>query len=194
MAGFLVPMEIEKAFDSLDHIFLMSTLEKYGFFQNFIFWVKILLRDQESCVINGGTTAKYFSFGRGAHQGDPISAFLFILALEILFILIKSKPETEGMTIFDYNYLYFAYVDDTTFFLKGIISIKHMVDTFFLYFSELKPNLTKSETTGIEVLKRVQVAVCSMRCIDLNIDTLKILGTHLSYNKKLKEEKNFKTL
>ena len=69
-----------------------------------------------------------------------------------------------------------------------------MVDTFFLYFSELKPNLTKSETTGIEVLKRVQVAVCSMRCIDLNIDTLKILGTHLSYNKKLKEEKNFKTL
>ena len=194
MAGFLVPMEIEKAFDSLDHIFLMSTLEKYGFVQNLIFWVKILLRDQEPCVINGGTTAKYFSFGRGAHQGDPISAFLFILALEILFILIKSKPETEGITIFDYNYLYFAYVDDTTFFLKGIISIKHMVDTFFLYFSELKPNLTKSETTGIEVLKRVQVAVCSMRCIDLNIDTLKILGTHLSYNKKLKEEKNFKTL
>ena len=30
-----------------------------------------------------------------------------------------------------------------------------------------------------------------MRCIDLNVDTLKILGTHFSYNKKLKEEKNF---
>ena len=29
-----------------------------------------------------------------------------------------------------------------------------------------------------------------MRCIDLNIDTLKILGTHFSYNKKLKEAKN----
>ena len=35
-----------------------------------------------------------------------------------------------------------------------------------------------------------------MRCIGLNNDTLKILGTHLSYNKKLKEEKKkcFKTL
>ena len=35
------------------------------------------------------------------------------------------------------------------------------------------------------------MAVCGMRCIDLNIDTLKILGTHFSYNEKLKEEKNF---
>ena len=30
-----------------------------------------------------------------------------------------------------------------------------------------------------------------MRCIDLNIDTLKILGKHFSYNEKLKEENNF---
>ena len=30
-----------------------------------------------------------------------------------------------------------------------------------------------------------------MHCINLNIDTLKILGTHFSYNEKLKEEKNF---
>ena len=186
-------MDIEKAFDSLNHDFLILTLEKYGFGKNFILWVKILLRDQESCVINGGRTTKYFSLRRGARQGDPISAFLFILALEILFILIKLKPEIEGMTIFDYNYLYSAYADDTTFFLKDIISVKHMVDTshFFSYFSGLKPNLTKSEIAGIGVLKGVQVAVCGMRCIDLNVDTLKILGTHFSYNKKLKDEKNF---
>ena len=35
------------------------------------------------------------------------------------------------------------------------------------------------------------MAVCGMCCIDLNIDTLKILGTHFSYKEKLKEEKNF---
>ena len=34
--GFLVTMDIEKAFDSLDHNFIISTLEKYGFGQNFI--------------------------------------------------------------------------------------------------------------------------------------------------------------
>ena len=43
-------------------------------------------------------------------------------------------------------------------------------------------------------MKRVQVAVCGMRCIDLNNNTLKILGTQFSHNEKLKEEKNYKTV
>ena len=51
---FLVTMDTEKAFCSLVHDFLILTLEKYGFGKNFILWVKILLRYQESCVINGG--------------------------------------------------------------------------------------------------------------------------------------------
>ena len=65
------------------------------------------------------------------------------------------------MTIFDYNYLYSAYADDTTFFLKDIISVNHMVDTFhFLsYFSGFKPNLTKSEIAGIGALKGIVVCV-----------------------------------
>ena len=75
--GFLVAMDVEKAFDSLDHNFLILTLQKYSFDKNFILWVKILQRYQESCVINGGTTKKYFALGRGARQGDSILAFLF---------------------------------------------------------------------------------------------------------------------
>ena len=101
------------------------------------------------------------------------------------------------MTIFDHNYLYSAYADNTTFFLKGITSIKHKVDTFlfFSYFLGLKSNLTKSEIASIGVLKGVQVAVCGMCRVDLNIDTLKIFRTYFCYSKKLKEEKNnFKTV
>ena len=124
-------MDIEKAFESLDHNFLTSTLKKYGFGQNFILWIKILLNDQESCVINGGKTTKYFMLGRGARQGDPISAFLFILALEILFLLIKTKPEIAGLTIFNHCYLYSAYADDTIFFLKRY----HFYKEYGLYFS-----------------------------------------------------------
>ena len=77
-------MNTEKAFNSLDNNFLISALEKYSFGKNFLSWVKILLRNPESCVLNGGATARYFLFGRGARQGDdPISAYLFILALQI---------------------------------------------------------------------------------------------------------------
>ena len=45
----------------------------------------------------------------------------------------------------------------------------------------------------LQFLIRVQVAVCGPRCVDLKTNTLKILGTHLSYNEKLKDEKNFYT-
>ena len=49
-----------------------------------------------------------FDLGEDLVKLTQFQLFLFILALEILFILTKSKPEIERMTIFDYNYLYSA--------------------------------------------------------------------------------------
>ena len=68
-----------------------------------------------------------------------------------------------------------------------------MVNSFHIFssFSGLRPNLSKCEIAGIGVLKGVKVAVCGIQCADLVLDTIKILGTHLSYNEKLKEERNF---
>ena len=40
----------------------MSALEKYGFGKNLISWVKILLRNQESCVLNGAMTRIFISY------------------------------------------------------------------------------------------------------------------------------------
>ena len=118
---------------------------------------------------------------------DQISLSLFVI------VFIRSKPDIKGLVISDHCYLYSVYADDTTFFLQDTFFIKHMVEAFYLFssFSGLEPNLKKSETAGIGALKGVQVAVCGLRCIDLNNDTLKILGTHFSYNEKLKEENNF---
>ena len=126
-------MDVEKAFDTLDHKFLISVLKKFGFGQNFISWIEIILKNQESCVINGGKTTKYFKLNIGARQGDPISGYLFILALEILFLLIKENPRIKGLNIFDHCYLYSAYADDTTFFLKDFNSIKEMVNSFHIF-------------------------------------------------------------
>ena len=103
ISGHLLTIDIEKTFDSLNHKFLIAVLKKYGFGEDFTNWIKILLRDQESCVINGGHTAKYFRLERGARQGDPISAYLFILALELFFILIKSNKNIHGINIFNHG-------------------------------------------------------------------------------------------
>ena len=69
-----------------------------------------------------------------------------------------------------------------------------MINSYHIFsrFSGLRPNLSKCEIAGIGILKGVKVAVCGMQCVDLVLDTIKILGTHFSYNEKLKEdERNF---
>ena len=58
-------MGIEKAFDPLDHSFLISVLKQFGFRENFIDWIKILLHKQESCLLNVGFTTKYFNLEKG---------------------------------------------------------------------------------------------------------------------------------
>ena len=43
--GFLVTVDIEKAFESVDHLFLVAILEKLSFGIEFIEWIKILLNN-----------------------------------------------------------------------------------------------------------------------------------------------------
>ena len=74
--------------------------------------------NQEPRVVNGDITAKFFSFDRGARQGDPVSAFLFILALEVFSVLIKSSNSIRGLDIYGHNFLYTAHADDCSSFLR----------------------------------------------------------------------------
>ena len=56
----LVTIDIQKAFDSINHQFLILALKRYGFGKIFIKWVRTLLNNQKPCIINGGFTTKYF--------------------------------------------------------------------------------------------------------------------------------------
>ena len=194
ITGFLVTVDIEKAFDSVNHVFLSTILKKFGFSSEFVKWISILLKNQESCVINGGKTSKYFKLARGTRQGDPISAYLFIIVLEVVFLIINKRSSIKGLGIFNKTFVYTAYADDTTFFLKDKNSIRNLLEVFKDYscFSGLKPNKSKCEIAGIGILKGVNVALCGMKCINLDKDTIKILGIHHSYNKNLENDENFK--
>ena len=63
--GLSATIDTQKAFDPVDHSFLISTLDRYGFGNVFLKWVKILLKHQESCIINGDNTTKYFKLEKG---------------------------------------------------------------------------------------------------------------------------------
>ena len=133
--GYLVTMDIERAFGSLNHDFLLNVLKKFGFGEKFIHWIKVLLNNQQSCIINGGFTTPYFNLEKGARQGDPISAYLFILALEVLFELIKNNADIRGITIFNHSCLYTAFADGSTFFLNDLLLVKNLIDTFKVFTS-----------------------------------------------------------
>ena len=74
--GILMTVDIEKAFDSINHSFLMCVLKKIGFGNDFRKWIHILMKNPESCVTNGGKTTPYCKLESGNRQGDPISAYL----------------------------------------------------------------------------------------------------------------------
>ena len=103
--------------------------------------------------------------------------------------MIKSHPNIKGLNIFNHNYLYTAYADDTTFILNDQKSIRELMKTFKLFskFSGLKPNILKCEVAGIDSLKGVKIAVCDIECINLTTKAIKILGVHFSYNQNLKK-------
>ena len=95
-----------------------------------------------------------------------------------MFTIVKNNKDIKRLKILGNTFLYTAYADDTTFFLKNLGSIKELLNTVSLFssFSGLKPKLSKCEVAGIGLLKGLKVAVCEIKCIDLTKDVIKILG------------------
>ena len=155
-------------------MFLLKVLENYGFSHDLLKWISILFQNQESCVINGGKTTRYFPLKRGTWQDHSISAYLFILVLEIAFIFVKENENIQGLTIFNNHVLYTAYADDTTFFLSNENTVIQIFE-HFSFFSELKQNKSKCKIADTGVLKRVQIAFYGMECVNLKNNTNKIL-------------------
>ena len=94
--GVLFAADMEKAFGSLEHNFIYATLEKFGFREDFIQWIRTLLCNASSCVTNNGFSTGYFNLNRGTRQGDPLSAYLFILCLKVLLVRIRNDALVRG--------------------------------------------------------------------------------------------------
>ena len=116
---FLITVDIKKEFDSINHSFLSCILKQFGYGSEFIKWMKILIKTQNR-IINDGKATLYFKTERETRQGDPLSAYFFILALEVVFTFIYANHNIESLQFIAITN--FAYADDTNFVLKAIIS------------------------------------------------------------------------
>ncbi|GKD84630.1 RNA-directed DNA polymerase, eukaryota, reverse transcriptase zinc-binding domain protein [Tanacetum coccineum] len=89
-------VDFEKAFDSLRWDFLDLILDKFGFGSKWRTWIRGCLHNGRSSVLINGSPTEEFELFRGLRQGDPMSPFLFILAMEGLHVLTR-KAEVSGL-------------------------------------------------------------------------------------------------
>ena len=73
-------------------------------------------------------------------KGDPTRKSDFCVFVysnfRDIFIFVKNNPKVKGLKILEREFLYTAYVDDTTFFLKdrkSIIELMNGLNTFFKF-------------------------------------------------------------
>ena len=177
LPGYIVTIDIGKAFDSVDHKYLCAVLQKFGFGMNFIKWVKLILNKQESCVMNNGTSTGYFTLSSGTRQEDPISAYLFILVMEIIFIHVRSNNNIQGFKIFGYEFKLSASADDVSCFSYNFHPVEELLKLLQISqeVTSLKVNYDKSEICGIGSKKGAIRTFSQLRFIDLLNDSVKIL-------------------
>ncbi len=118
----------------------------------------------ESTVINNGNTSGYFKLERGVRQGCPLSAYLFILAIEILANKIRYEKNITGLKIDNKIIKLILLADDFTRILKDLLSVENDLKLLrkFSHCSGLKINIdeTKAKSIGISLTPDTTLMAC----------------------------------
>ncbi|KAJ9675215.1 hypothetical protein PVL29_024243 [Vitis rotundifolia] len=153
-------MDIEKAFDHVNWDFLMEVMSKMGFGHRWISWMKWCCSTATFSILINGSPSGFFHSSRGLRQGDPLSPYLFLFAMEALSQLLSSARNggfissfkvggrgREGLTV---SHPLFA--DDTLIFCDANADQLQYLSWTFMWFeaiSGLKVNLSKTEAIPV---------------------------------------------
>ena len=145
LSGLMCCIDFKGAFDSVRHKFIYTTLKKMGLGDNFINMLKSLYSNNISAVINYGTTTNWIQLERSCRQGDPVSAYLFIIIMEVLINSLKKL--NLGMKLGNLSLWGTVFADDVTLLLKNNQELRKALEIFeaFGQLSGLEINYEKSE-------------------------------------------------
>ena len=155
--GILLLIDFEKAFDSLSWTFIYNVLSYFGFDDTLIKWIKLFNTDIEARICQAGFLSEPIEIKRGCRQGDPISCYQFILAAEILALLIIYNPNIVGFNIGALQYKLTQFADGTTLILDGTQnSLQAALNKVYGTLSGLRVNSEKTKMIWIGKRKNCQ--------------------------------------
>nr|GEY49097.1 putative RNA-directed DNA polymerase, eukaryota, reverse transcriptase zinc-binding domain protein [Tanacetum cinerariifolium] len=156
---FVLKVDFEKAFDSMNWNFLDHTMEQMGFSFKWRWWIRGCLNNAFGSALIIGSPSKEFSFQKGLRQGDPLSLFLFIIAMEAFHVTLqeaKAKGRFKGIKVGTNSIVisHLQFADDALILGKwSLDNAKNLCQILrcFHMDSELKLNFSKSTFFGVGV-------------------------------------------
>lgn len=168
----LIKLDIEKAFDSVSRSAIIAAMEKMGFPLEFCYRICTCISSPRfACVVNG-VSSRWFSAQRGIRQGDPLSPFLFIIAMQVFSGLMKQSVERGRITPFtcsEFSISHTLFADDVMVMLRGnkrsCMALRNLLSSF-TNLTGLRINSAKS---AISFSKWADASFKHTVCSSLNI-------------------------
>ena len=95
----IISVHAEKAFDKIQHPFMIKTLQKAGIEGPYLNIIESIYDKPLANIILSGEKLKPFPLESGTRQGCPLSPLLFNIVLEVLATAIIAEKEIKGIQI-----------------------------------------------------------------------------------------------
>ncbi len=138
----VIALDFSKAFDTVDKNYLYNLLQVIGTPANIVKCIKAIYEKTTAVVEVNHHMTKSVEIKKGVRQGCPLSALLFILAIEPLLLDIKNDPFINTNFVTKVS----AYADDITCYVKSR-SLEALFDRVkcFCDATQLSVNVDKTE-------------------------------------------------
>ena len=115
----IISIDAGKAFDKIQHPFMIKTLQKVGIEGTYLNIIKAIYDKPTANIILNGEKLKAFPLRSGPRQGCPLSPLLFNIVLEVLAMAIRAEKEIKGIQIVKGEVKLSLFADDMTLYVEN---------------------------------------------------------------------------